>query len=243
MWEIAYVSDKGLVREENDDRVMADGVVVSSGKYFSTKEDNILVVLCDGVGGEKYGNEAAEIVAQSFQTLSAETLEAANIQKHIDCINEKVLVAQHKDAEHSQMATTVAGIAINGNDFVIFNVGDTRVYRYRRPYISQLSTDHSLAHENSVIGVDTNEGQKHVITRYLGGHRAIASIFDGKDSLGENDIFFLCSDGVWDVVCDTEIEKILSSAISTDEMRDRIMFAAKNNKSDDNISIAVIRRV
>lgn len=243
MWEIAYISDKGLVRKENDDRVMVNGTVISSGRYSSTSEDNILVVLCDGVGGEKHGNEAADIVAQSFKTMKATSLDGSNIQGYIDSINEKVVVAQHTDPEHSQMATTVAGIAINGNGFFIFNVGDTRVYRFRRPYISQLSTDHSLAHENSIIGVETTEGQKHVITRYIGGQRAIASLYDGAESIGENDIFILCSDGVWDVVSDPEIEDVLSSADSTDEMRDRIFHLAISNKSDDNISLVVIRRV
>lgn len=242
MWEISYISDKGPVREKNDDRVMACNSVISSGKYSAMREDNILVVLCDGVGGEKHGNEAADIVAQLFQSISAESLDLTNIQKYVDLINEKVIAAQHIDLEHSQMATTVAGITINGNGFVVFNVGDTRVYRFRKPFISQLSTDHSLAHENSIIGIETTEGQKHVITRYIGGQRAIASLFDGADSIGENDIFFLCSDGVWNVVSDPEIENILSAAISTDEMRDRIFDLAINNKTDDNISLAVIRR-
>lgn len=243
MWEVAYISDKGTVQETNDDRILVNKNIISSGKHKDVFEDSYIVVLCDGVGGEKYGNEAAEIVVHEFAKIHADQLNAKNIHHYVEQVNEKVTSAQRIDPEHAQMATTIAGVSINGYDFLVFNVGDTRVYRYRNPYISQLSTDHSLAHENNIIGVETKTDLKHVITHYIGGDRASAAVVDGTDSIGSDDMFLLCSDGVWEAVTDIELESILSKNISVDDMCQRIFDLAVENGSEDNISLVVMRRV
>lgn len=243
MWEIACISDKGPVREKNDDRVLVNNSIISCGKHIETADRECIAVICDGVGGEQYGDEAAEIVVKEFAKISIEQLNKESIYQHIESVNKKVISAQRIDAAHSWMATTVAGIAIKGDDYVAFNVGDTRVYRYRKPYISQLSTDHSLFQENIFAGIPTGIEYRHVLTRYIGGNTAEAAVVDGTDSIGNNDIFVLCSDGIWDVVSDIDLEKVLSEDLTADEMCQKIFNMAIANSTKDNISLAIVRRI
>ncbi len=243
MWEIACITDKGTVSEKNDDRVLVNNNLISCGKYNETADDKCIVAICDGVGGEKYGNEAAEIVVNELAKIDIEQFDKESIPKYIEDINKKVILAQCIDFGHSRMATTVAGIVIRDNNFTVFNVGDTRVYRYIKPYISQISIDHSLYRENSIMGIQTADQCKHIITRYIGGNRTQAAIFDGTGKMGVNDIFILCSDGVWDAVSDIEFESILASQSSADDICRNIFSTAIVNDTKDNLSIAIVRRL
>lgn len=240
MLEIACLIDKGK-RPYNDDRAAINSHLVSIGSYSETTEGSCLVVVCDGVGGEKFGNEAAEIVTDTFSRLSGNQLTVEIISEYIKKANEAVIAAQKKDIEHSKMATTIAGLYINGDDFIAFNAGDSRVYRYRS-YISQISKDHSLWQQQLDLRLTPTQGQESVITHFIGGNQAIPEIVEGTGRVFENDIYILCSDGVWGALEDEDFEKILKQDKKTEEMCRCIIDLALQKGSDDNLSIIIVRR-
>ena len=242
MLEIACVVEGGVKSPANDDRAAVNEKLVTQGAYSQTAETACLVVICDGVGGEAFGNEAAEIATDIFSRLSGTPLTVDIINEHIIKANEAVIAAQKTDFKHSKMSTTIAGLYINGDDFIAFNVGDSRIYRYRS-YISQISKDHSIRQEQIDLGLEPKPGQESIITRYIGGRHAVPEIVEGGGRVFDNDIYILCTDGVWGVLEDDDFERILSEKNKIDEACQALVDLALKNESQDNLSVIIVRRV
>jgi len=241
MLEIACVVEGGVKFPANDDRAAINNKLVTQGSYSETAETTCLVVICDGVGGEAFGNEAADIVTDIFSRLSGTQLTIDIIEEYIIKANEAVINAQKTDSSHSKMSTTIAGLYINGSDFIAFNVGDSRIYRYRS-YITQISKDHSIRQEQIDLGLEPKPWQENIITHYIGGTHAVPEIVDGTGRIFDNDIFILCTDGVWGVLDDDDFEKILSQKNKIDESCQALIDLALQKKSNDNLSIIIVRR-
>jgi len=239
--EIAYTTNKGI-RDYNDDRLFVNGSVHSDTDGMYSEETCCLVAVCDGVGGEAYGWKAAELVAGQLVELSKTSINFETIDSFVKDTNELLVQEQQTNKEFRRMATTIASVYIDDNSFWAFNVGDSRIYKYRSPFVSQISLDHSLVKERERLGLTTYPGQEHVITRCFGGENSTPEIVDGTELVNIEDIFVLCSDGLWGCVDDIEIEEIIQSGINSKDICDKLYQAAVNNNSDDNISIIVIWR-
>lgn len=240
MYEVACLVDAGVGSKENDDRVVIGDRVVDNGT-FSKQMPIAFAAVCDGVGGELFGNEAAQIVAACFSEAVPETLDIAQIAQRTELANARVLAAQKQDRFHAKMASTVAGIVVNGNDCIAFNVGDSRVYRYRAPYIAQLTTDHSVEEEMRALGLEPKEEQAHIITRFMGSKAVKPDIIDGTNKAFADDMYIICSDGVSDVIDDIELEEFLSKDLSLEDMCKEIVAAAIAKGSEDNLSVILIK--
>jgi protein phosphatase len=230
MLEIACMVEGGVKSPSNDDRASVNTRLVDQGSYTETVKSMCLAVVCDGVGGEAYGYEAAEIVTDIFSRLGGTPLTVDIINKYIVKANHAVIAAQKTDFSHSKMATTIAGLYINRDDFIAFNVGDSRIYRYRS-YISQISKDHSVP------------GHENIITRYIGGTCAVPEIVEGSGMVYNNDVYILCTDGVWGVLADDDFENILSKKYTVEEACKELIALALKKESKDNLSAIIVRRV
>lgn len=242
MYEVACVVDAGAERLKNDDRAVVGGRVIDAGAY-SASVQQVLAAVCDGVGGEAFGDEAAQLTASCFSGIPDGPINAGIIMEYIKRADELVQARQKKSLSHSKMASTIAGIYVNGSDFLAFNVGDSRVYRYRPPYIAQLSTDHSLMEELRAIGIEPGPEQEHIITHYIGGKASNPCIVDGRDKAFDCDIFMLCTDGVSDALDEIELESLFSVEEGLEAKCRRIIYAAIAKGSADNLSVVLIRRV
>lgn len=242
MYEIACLVDKGVGDHGNDDRCYIGNHVVSDGFFELHNEPFIFAGVCDGAGGESFGFEAADTAAQLMSRNSLPEVNSGFICRLIEEANEAILIRQKTDSEHSRMASTIAGIVVHDNDMLAFNVGDSRVYRYREPYIAQLSKDHSLSEEMIDIGLEPKPGQEHVITKYLGGAAHNPYIFMGEGKSFEDDIYLICSDGISDVITNEDFEEVLQSSKSLREKCRMLVDLAAEKGSDDNLSVIITRR-
>ena len=242
MLEIACMVEGGVKSPKNDDRAAVNKKLVTQGIYSEISETTCLVVICDGVGGEAFGNEAAGIVTDIFSRLSGTALTADLINQYIAKANEAVVAAQQTDFYHSKMSTTIAGLYINGDDYIAFNVGDSRIYRYRS-YISQISKDHSIRQEQIDLGLEPKPGQENIITHYIGSKFAIPEIVEGIGRVFHNDIYILCTDGVWGVLGDDDFERILSEKNKIEEACRALVDLALKNESQDNLSVIIVKKV
>jgi len=240
MLEIACVVERGA-SQRNDDRAAVNNKCITQGSYSQTAETSCLAVICDGVGGEAFGYEAAEITTEIFSRLYGTPLTAGIINRHIEKANQAVINAQKTDVKKSRMTTTIAGLYINENNFIAFNAGDSRIYRYRS-YILQISKDHSVRQEQIDLGLEPKPGQENIITRYIGGTHAVPEIVDGSGKVFDNDIYVLCSDGVWGVLDNDDFEKILSCEKKISQACQALIDLALQKKSDDNLSVIIVRR-
>ena len=241
MLEVACIVKKGKW-PVNDDRAAVNGVVIEQGLHCAKSENACLAVVCDGVGGSKHGWKAAEIAAGYFADIHSRNVLLENIEEHVSEANSKILSVRETDREYSGMLTTIAGIYIVGDDCVTFNVGDSRVYRYRA-FLYQMSTDHSQRQLQLDLGLIPAAGAESEIHRCLGGGSAKPAIVEGIGRVFDNDMYVLCTDGVWGVLNDEDFENILSQDIEISKAAELLVELAVERESDDDLSVIIIRRV
>lgn len=240
-FEIACTVDKGVHHEKNDDRAMVNSTIINESSYEGINENNVLAIVCDGVGGENFGDEAAETVAQVFanSTISGRK----DIENALKEANEKVKEKQKADFMHCQMSTTIAGVYLNTEDAIIFNIGDSSVFRYRSPYMSKLSEDHTLIEELKALGLPYKRRDEHCITRCLGSGSAIPAIYE--TFVFEGDVILICSDGITDVIDIDTLEDVFveseNQALSV--LCKKLIDKATKNGTTDNMSVILIRKV
>lgn len=255
IYQVGCLNDIGCYDEKNDDRGLINDYIVKD-EYYETCTESPFCAVFDGVGGEAYGDEAAELAAHSFAEADCSEMGREDIEKAVLKAHLKILAEQAKDVRKTHMATTVAGLYLDENGYMAFNVGDSRIYRYRKPYIAQISTDHTVDEMLRNMGLIPDGRSSHVITRCLGGRKYQPDIYDGTGKIMEDDIFLLTSDGISDVLSHSELERLIENAyeIVKDEgvmryavnMRSlchNIVSEAIRKGSRDNLTIIVVKKI
>lgn len=241
MYEIAGRVDIGTKRSKNDDRIMINGHVLDDGRLELTGENEILAIVFDGVGGEAFGDEAATLAANHFAGVHGMEMKKEDVEQHVREVHEKLQRIQRDDPTHRNMSTTIAGIQITDSGLLVFHVGDSRVYRYRKPYMARLTKDHSLEEEMRTIGAQPEQSIRNIITRSLGGTDSTVDVTEGK--VLPQDVFILCSDGVCGVLDDGKLAVLLEQSSSLTQFCDLAIEMAMKDGSQDNLSIIGIRRL
>jgi protein phosphatase len=146
-----------------------------------------------------------------------------------------------------RMGTTITGLAgletIGGDRLMIFNVGDSRVYRLAAGGVEQLTQDHSEVQQLVLAGVLTPEQarthpRRNVVTRALGGGSELA-IDHWLVPAAAGDRFLACSDGLFGELSDEAIAALL--AIAHPQQAARALVAAANDAGGrDNITALVV---
>lgn len=249
MYKVVGLTDKGLVKTQNEDHILINKNIHNDGVFsVLLEDDNILLAVADGVSGEEGGEYASRMALEIIQEL------AGKDPKEVDRIKERVYYAHEKILQVGnylkleKMATTITAVMISPEKTTIFNLGDTRVYLYKFNAVRQLSTDHTLYHELTKMGVMDVELEKminkHQITRYLGGSAKCPAV-DVKENLGQlknDNMLLLCSDGLTDMVTNLEIEDILNEETEMEEKIVKLKEKAYERGAYDNISIILVRR-
>lgn len=195
-------TDVGVVREVNEDR------------YLASDELGLWLV-ADGMGGLARGDWAASTVTdvaaamQRHETLRA-MMEAAAAALHE--ANERIMI--ESAARSAQMGTTAVMLVVRGRDFGVVWVGDSRCYLLRDRKLHRLTRDHSQVQEMVDRGL-INEAaaavhpMRNVLTRAVGvtGPLLMDSI---TDTLRPDDLLLLCSDGLYGVIGERELEATLT---------------------------------
>lgn len=252
MFRYSVLIDIGVHESHNDDRVSVDGNLVEDGWLLGTVDKPyFLAAVCDGAGGVKQGGRAAGMAAAAIGRYSREGLSPADIRAAIEEINSRIIAAGEAEGAKNELMTTIAGIYASGENVIVFNAGDSRVYRFRGKYIRQLSKDHSYVQDLVDIGKITPEEahlhpKKNIINKFIGIEQPVSPrIKELSDDLIEGDIYMICSDGITDVLTDAEICEIISSH-SRDTKLDgccrALRDAAVRAGSLDNMTVLLIRK-
>ncbi|MBK7629623.1 MAG: serine/threonine-protein phosphatase [Ignavibacteriales bacterium] len=178
----------------------------------------LLAVLCDGVGGDNGGDLAARIALKSalhFFSASEGDDYLERVKLAIEESNSFVLNHSTASAPIKNMATTLEMIFIKDHLAFWGHIGDSRIYHLKSNRLSQVTKDHSLVQRLLDEGYIThkqaaNHPQKNVIIKALGENENIQpDISKLKLNEAETNRFFLCSDGVSNLISNTEFEEIL----------------------------------
>ena len=249
--KIEYIglTDKGRVRDHNEDSYLANGKIFTSLDHGGDESITIVEVtnsplifaVADGMGGHEGGevasNMALELLKEKIVSLPEEnTMDYIhNTFKEIHTDVLKMGLEMNKNG----MGTTLTGCIFYGTKFYVFNVGDSRVYRFRGDYIAQLTRDHTLREETGDATL-----QKNIITSCIGGGatdiRIDVTDFSSKIAVG--DLIFIMSDGIVDSLTDDDIEITLQSKdFSTRETLAQVLKLSMDKGSTDNVTGIFIR--
>ena len=236
-----YVSatKAGLKREENEDALGVFEV-----------ENGLLVIVCDGLGGNKGGRTASHIavdtIYRSFKNLKvSDYLERINTT--LNEANCAILRQSLNKPELSGMATTAEVLFFSDSTAYWGHVGDSRIYLFKNDKLEQLTKDHTVIQKLLDDGMLTSNDaelftEKNVLTRALGGICKLKIDlnklkFDHKC----NCLFFVCTDGVTTTVANNEIEKILCFKNQEDISR-KISSLVEARGAPDNYSYVLISK-
>jgi serine/threonine protein phosphatase PrpC len=228
----AAATHAGRVRERNEDAILARPP---------------LFIVADGMGGHDAGDVAATTVVEALAELAArDDLSRLAV---LDAVREaNVRLAALGGRTGRTMGTTVCGLVAlppcPSPRFVLFNVGDSRVYRLRHGSLSQLTHDHSQVQELVDAGAISpaqarRHPARHVVTRSLGSDDYLA--IDWWTITPERgDRFLVASDGLTNEVDDETIAAILTSQDDPDEATGVLVDAALARGGRDNVSVIVV---
>ena len=248
MLRVAAQIDMGQERDNNDDRILVGDRMLREGTYEESSPGNrLLVALADGVGGTCGGGQAAERALSSLAGINQARLDEAVLKTAFARASAEISRLQAENEEVRHMATTLTGVFINGVDLFTFNVGDSRVYRYRGGVLRRLTRDHSRIQELLDLGLITaaeaqGHPEQHVITRCLGYEgRDVPDIAHRKEWFLPGDLLLLCSDGLTDYVRENTIERLLRPVTVPIKHRlDSLVSAAIKAGGHDNISAVIV---
>jgi len=229
-------SNPGLKRANNEDA-------------FLVRPDMSLFAVADGMGGAAAG----EVASQIFMDTALEVFSAHSnpsekemsqwVQEVFRQANERILQYAMENPHHQGLGCTAELITFFDQIYVLGHVGDSRVYLLRNKLLKQLTRDHSFLQEQIDQGLLTPEEAKHhsmrhVILRAVGIDDTLAlDLLRGKVFSG--DLFLLCSDGLTDMVQDSEIQNILLSSLRLDQKGEALIDIAKSAGGKDNITVVL----
>lgn len=228
-------SEKSFLKEKNEDYFLINKIISNDKPISGTsKNQNILFAIADGVGGSKYGEIASHYILEE-------------LSKNRNLLNHQIIINVLKNVHHYLCknylydAQTVLSIVwIENEKFTIYHIGDTRIYLMTERNFVQLTNDHTYVQTLVNKGVLSNamkskHPKKNVITQSLGGNEDIKiDIYHGLIEPGNK--LLLTTDGIHDYVDEETIHKIMYKTNNLKNTINSLISIAKINGSKDDIS-------
>jgi serine/threonine protein phosphatase PrpC len=175
------------------------------------------------------------------------------VAMEVNAVYDAVQLANNAIFEMARVRPECAGmgstlvIAIFYDDKIcIGHVGDSRLYRYRAGALEQITEDHSVIQELVSRGLLTLEEAKvtvgkNLVTRALGVEPTVEPDVE-EQSVAESDIYLICSDGLNDMMTDTDIQNILAEhSADLQQAADQLVANANERGGADNVSVILVR--
>lgn len=205
----------------------------------SSIERPLIALIADGMGGHPAGDVASRFAAER---LAGELPHACGsneaLQKALQRVNRELIAEARAEPARIGMGTTIAGVAVLPEEVVVFNIGDSRVYRVDEGVLEQVSIDDVPHYYIRKLGIELRTGE---LTQHLGGlpYEIPIEPHIVRSPIAGAQTWLLCSDGLYDMVDD----EIIAAAISDDLAGtvQALFDAAMRAGGADNISIILLR--
>lgn len=220
----------GRVRELNEDSYVADP---SLGLW----------IVADGMGGHECGEVASRIAADFIHEQVAQglSLPAAAAKAH-----EVVTLAAREGLGQQGMGSTLVALQLDGPQYRVVWVGDSRAYLWRDGGLTQLTRDHSfvqrMVDEGQITSAEAiNHPFRNVITQALGvADLDEVEVGEVAGTLRASDRIMLCSDGLSAEVPETEIARLLDSDADPQAQAQALVEAALDHGGSDNVTVLLV---
>ena len=198
--------------------------------------DTLVAALADGVGSSREGGAAArravEMLADyclarplAWSPRRALAEFTAQINRHLHAESLEL----HGSPE---LASTLSAIVLEGGRLYGCNVGDSPVFHWRRGRLQRLSVAHALA----------DPAMAHVLTRAIGLEAEVAPHFF-EIELANDDLVFLCSDGVSNALPDERLAELLSRRAAAHSIVNTARAATEENPELRDDACAIVLEI
>jgi protein phosphatase len=198
-----------------------------------------LVAVADGMGGHAAGDVAS---ALAIETLQAALEDGKSLEQAFTAANERVHAKSKEPGKHG-MGTTMVAVVVDGDEYTVANVGDSRCYLLSADGIKQLSEDHSFVAEAMKRGQSEEEAQaskfRDALTRSIGIDDEVQVDTFGPFPVENDTALFLCSDGLYKIMKDARIRELFGQSGGPRGAAQSMVATAYEDGSDDNISVAL----
>lgn len=240
-WEAAGGSDVGRLRKGNEDTLRMD----SARGIF---------LVADGMGGHAAGEIASDLAARVMEEALTTAVEAAAGPQALD---EALRNASHqayeaivqccRDSPHTRgMGTTLTACVLDENGIGrVGHIGDSRLYRLREGVLEQVTHDHTWVQREVDAGRLSADAARthplsHIVTRVLS--EDVEPEMDVLATpLAPGDLLLLATDGLYNMVADVEIARILTQSLPLPELTNELIDAANAAGGVDNVTVILIR--
>ncbi len=244
----------GKQRDHNEDSVLALTSTISG----STESIPFgLYIVADGMGGHQFGEVASNAairimggnITKKFQSYLY-NLPTQPLQDSLQEVMENSIMEAHQyvQREAPGSGTTVTAALVLGQQVTIAHVGDSRAYSvYPDGRMEVITRDHSLVKRLEELGhLSKDEAEnfphRNVLIRALGqGESLEADIF--TIPFPQPGYLMICSDGLWGVLNENDIFKIIVDAPNLHRACQNLVEAANAAGGPDNITVILAQMI
>ncbi|MFV8467807.1 PP2C family protein-serine/threonine phosphatase [Mycoplasma sp. HF11B] len=238
-----YLESMQGIRAKNDDRA----------SVFQN-EKATLAILCDGIGGHSFGDEAAQTVIDTFKqefihnfyvknNLTAKQWVFSVFDKAKSILKQLSTTQVGKES----MGTTAVGCLIlnETQNVIIFNSGDSRCYIAKEHELVQVTIDHNVENQLISEGEDIEkynpEMRKYLTSAILPNYNTLIEIFEVSPK-GFHNIkkILLTSDGIHGFMSKSELEYFILQDKPLKEIAKEVLDLAIVSESTDNMTLVIL---
>jgi serine/threonine protein phosphatase PrpC len=243
--EVAGLSDVGCQRENNEDSYLY--WEPANDEEFQRK--GRLAVIADGMGGHEGGQEASRLAVETVHEVYDHAFHGdpqAALLESFAAAHTRIQEYAEQHPAFQGMGTTCTAAVVRGRELYFAHVGDSRLYLMREARILRLTRDHSYVGrlvESGIVRAEDAEKhpQRHILTAALGAGRELAvDSAEQPVTLFEGDELLLCTDGLWGVVTEEELESAVADHTPAESCA-ALVKLARQRGGPDNITLQVLR--
>ena len=222
--------------------------------FGKATDDDRLFILCDGMGGHEHGEVASQTVCKAMSdTLLSLSKQSFTDDDLLDALQVAYRQLDSLDNSHlKKMGTTLCLLYFHSGGVTAAHIGDSRIYHVRpkENRILYQSRDHSLVYDLYQAGEISYEEmhtspQKNIITRAIqpGEENRVRPAIVHIADIQPGDYFYICSDGMLELMSNDELCSLLSADGSDEKKRMQLIAATSDNKDNHSAYLIHIKEV
>ncbi len=241
----------GIQRDHNEDSLFVLNTILSGDKEIPAG----IFIIADGMGGHEHGEVASSVATRVMADHLLSNLHSLFTGGSMDSQStslQEILgsgVAAVQRAVTSKApggGTTLTAALALGTQVVLAHVGDSRAYLIKASgEMHAITQDHSLVQRLIELG-ELNEEEARVYPHRNVLYRAVGQVDPLHPDIHSHEFpqpgyLLICSDGLWGVVSDADIFRIIQRSETVQEACRQLVDAANNEGGPDNISVILVK--
>jgi serine/threonine protein phosphatase PrpC len=267
--EFGALSHPGKVRKNNEDHYLVTRRSRSRQVLMSNlpegylpvaaDDDAYVIVVADGLGGQAFGELASKLAIRTAWDLSLSeikwTLKVSEreveelkekAELYFQLIDRALIQEGQVKPQAAGMGTTLTFAYTIGSNAFVFHVGDSRAYLFRGDRLERLTSDHTMAQQLVDAGVLTPESVatssfRNMLTNCVGCSKEGVKVEMRHIKVEDGDALLICSDGLTDMVDESEMSKTLSAHSVPQDVCQALLDKALDHGGRDNVTIVLAR--